>query len=314
MARGTADLPECLSGHRKFFKRAEEMKQAGERNVEYACKLQILQDGMEAMKTHPQDKAAISAVVLPLMQDLENLKNQNGVTDTEAKVATLRVANSEFQEGDARDRAGQPDKVTVSKLNNASILFEVGKQFGALSGEDAQKAHYATSRCKVLAQAIQQKQPPPPPQPMAGPTSSPTPSPTGQGMPSMPMPSMPMPGGLPPGPPSLPGGMPAGGPPGGCYDPAGAAPGDAPKAASKSPPVYEPVHTGPPNPIWDEPRSSLQPGSTAEDYKAEARKQSQYAASALMFQDVQTALQCTNCAIALLRATPECQGLPQTLS
>ena len=38
MARGAADLPASLSGHRKFFKRAEEMKQAGERNVEYACK------------------------------------------------------------------------------------------------------------------------------------------------------------------------------------------------------------------------------------------------------------------------------------
>jgi len=71
----------------------------------------------------------------------------------------------------------------------------------------------------------------------------------------------------------------------------------------KGPIHFEPViKGGAPNAVWDEPRRLLGSTSTAADYKAQARMQSQYAASALMFQDVDTALKCTNTAIQLLRA------------
>merc|ERR1712159_786770 len=94
-----------------------------------------LQQGMGLMKTHPAEKAQISAIILPLF---DNLEKQKAALDTRSEAlrpAVLRVAMAEFEQADQADRASRWDKVTASKFNNADMLLEVMSQFGAVDAE-----------------------------------------------------------------------------------------------------------------------------------------------------------------------------------
>jgi len=150
-------------------------------------------------------------------------------------------------------------------------------QFGELQPDFAEKKNYAGYRAKAIAEALQSGTRPPPPS--GGASQPPAAAPAFN-------PAAPF---NPAGPQNPPGAAPA-----------AAAATDEKKSDGKV--RYEPVHTSPPNPAWDEPRRNLGPTSTIDDYKAQARLQAQFASSALMFQDVDTALKCTNTAIQLLRA------------
>ena len=141
-------------------------------------------------------------------------------------------------------------------------------QYGALEEDIKQKQEYAGYRASLIAQALQSGGQPPPPSGVPGQASGDSPT----------------------------GGATAVGP-------GGASEEEAPKKEPEGPVHFEPVQKGgPPNAVWEEPRRELGSTSTIEDYKAQARKQAMYASSALMFQDVKTALMCTNTAIQLLRA------------
>merc|ERR1711998_614788 len=99
-----ASQPQALAPLRKFFRRAEEMKKMGEHQVAYACEMYALQQGMGLMKAHPAEKAQISAIILPLF---DNLEKQKATLDTRGEAlrpAVQRVAIQEFDQADQADR------------------------------------------------------------------------------------------------------------------------------------------------------------------------------------------------------------------
>jgi len=279
-----AQLPEVLKPLRKYFRCAGEMQQEGNEPVAYACKMHALQEGMVLMKQNPTAKVQCEAVILPLFSDLEKAKSSIDTKSATVKPAVLQVAMREFAAADNLDRASQWDRTTAAKYNTAYILFEVLKQYDPLEAEVMNKQEYAVYRTKCLAEHMSSGKPMP--APSGGNATSPVSAPEAPGFtPPAPL-AQPMQGG---------------------FD-APAAPA-APPAAEASEPlagatkiIYEPVVKGPPNPIWDEPRQRLNASSTAEDYKTEAHRQCKYAGTALMFQDMKTAMMCTQTAIGLLRA------------
>lgn len=256
------------------------MEQCGELQCAYGCKMYALQEALSLAKDNPSQKKTIEGAVMPLFTELENLKKSANTQHAAVQESLLRVADREYQEADRRDRTGQSDKITAGKFNSADVLYTVYIGLMAKSEQPSpevqQKHRYAHERAIVLAQALHAKQPPPPP---SG-------APLGMAPPAGAMPGASPTGGLVPGAPPMP-----------QQPPEASIP--APKKGGIH---FQVIHTHPPNQVWDEARTKYDSSWTVADYKTEARLQAKYAASAMMFQDVQTALKCTNTAIQLLRA------------
>jgi vacuolar protein sorting-associated protein VTA1 len=295
-----------------FLQRAEELKGADPK-VAYYCRVFAMEEGL---KVSGKSNELVS-VLGSLMETLERTKPDAGLVSPEEDSAycenfALRI----FAKADALDRRDGSERTaakTAKMLYVASVFFEILHQFpGAVDEDTLAKQRYAAWRAGELSACAREgKTPPPPPSAEkpsdAGHLSDEMPESSADGNAAgsnvnEPLPASTFVGGAPPGVGFInpsPGLEPAPPPPA-AYTPPSAPPAmpnhllsgsDAPGAGSK--PRATPS-----------PPAALPPVNYAEGIGvasvAEAQKHAKFAVSALGFEDVPTAIENLQKALALL--------------
>ena len=301
-----------------FLQRAEELKGADPK-VAYYCRVFAMEEGL---KVSGKSNELVS-VLGSLMETLERTKPDAGLVSPEEDSAycenfALRI----FAKADALDRRDGSERTaakTAKMLYVASVFFEILHQFpGAVDEDTLAKQRYAAWRAGELSACAREGKTPPPP-PSAGkpsdaghlsdetPESSEDGNAAGSNVANFAPASV---GGAPPGVgfihPSP--GLEAAPPPPAAYTPPSAPPamqhhllsGSDARMGKQSPPygaVFKPRAT-------PSPPAALPPVNYAEGIGvasvAEAQKHAKFAVSALGFEDVPTAIENLQKALALL--------------
>ena len=147
-----------------FLQRAEELKGADPK-VAYYCRVFAMEEGLKVSNKSGE----LTALLGSLMETLERTKPDAGLVSPEEDSAycenfALRI----FAKADALDRSGEarhPAAKTAKMLYVASVFFEILNQFpGAEDQDTLAKQRYAAWRAGELSACAREgKTPPPPP-------------------------------------------------------------------------------------------------------------------------------------------------------
>lgn len=107
----------------------------------------------------------VNLPLILLMQEKAGLKENETVTDDVAAQAYVENYGSRlFESADAQDRSGNATLNTVKTYLAASQLFESLSVFGEISEEITERTKYAKFRAALIMKAIKSGEKPPPPE------------------------------------------------------------------------------------------------------------------------------------------------------
>eukprot|EP01134_Creolimax_fragrantissima_P001761 CFRG1761T1 len=150
-------LPHELKPIKKFIDRAVEYEAKGDMVVGFYCRRHAVE---EALQTHgrskdPAVRSALSELLTKLEDDKKKLDGTLEITDEMlGKSHFERVTLDVFESADTEDRTGQATKLTIKKFLVANTLFEALETFGDVSEANEEKKLYCKAKMVDMLKAI----------------------------------------------------------------------------------------------------------------------------------------------------------------
>lgn len=148
--------PELLKQVKPYLTLATQLDQKGEKAVAYYCRFYALQHAMNINKTDKECKKFLGQ----LMDIIEKTKSQNKSDESiaselvgQAKVEELALRL--FEKADEDDRNSNFHKNLVKSFYSAGLLFDVLSFFGELSEDLVAKKQYAKHKAMYLNKCFQ---------------------------------------------------------------------------------------------------------------------------------------------------------------
>jgi len=149
-----------------FLQRADEMSRADPK-VAYYCRMYAVEEGMKAKER----SAELNALMGELLKQLESTKAGAALAETreEDELYLENFAMKLFAKADKADRANKRDAKTAKMFYVSGVFIEILNQFGPLNEDMGEKQRYAAWRGAELSGAAREgKTPPPPPDDTTG--------------------------------------------------------------------------------------------------------------------------------------------------
>jgi len=158
-------IPDSLKQVKPYLTLAAQLEAKNDRVVGYYCRLYALQHGMTINKSAPECKKFL----LQQMDMLEKLKSQmkgeEAITSQIVGQAMVeKLALNIFNKADSEDRSSMFSKNLVKQFYSSGLLFDALNYFGDLSEDLIQKKQYAKRKAMYLNRCFQTGE-----QPMPGP-------------------------------------------------------------------------------------------------------------------------------------------------
>lgn len=151
------EIPASLKKIKPYLEQGRQ--RAADPVISYFCNLHALQ---EAMAIRSQVPKADMGFIMTLMDQVEAQKATLPEVDSPA-MQMENAAMELFQKADDADRAGNHGLQTAKDFMAAATLFEVGKQWGDLPEDVAERVKYGKWRFVELCKAAKERRAPPPP-------------------------------------------------------------------------------------------------------------------------------------------------------